>query len=156
LMPHGVIAGRIVDEDGEPLNNVMVQCMIYGYSRGKRQLMGQDGTNTNDLGEFRLYGLKPGKYILSATYQSQNQPIVERPAANGKPAAQAPEERYATTYYPNTTRSDNASQIEIIPGAVMNGINMTLARIRTVRVKGHMNVGQAANGRRNVNIMLMP
>jgi uncharacterized surface anchored protein len=152
LTPQGVIAGRILDDEGDPLNNVMVQCMVYGYSRGKRQLMGQEGTNTNDLGEFRLAGLKPGKYILSATYQGSD--VLQQ--AQTVKAATVPEERYTTTYYPNTARVDNASQIEVAAGAQITGINMTLARVRTVRVKGHLNVGPAGKARRNVAIMLVP
>ena len=157
LTPQGVISGRILDEDGEPLTNVAVQCMVYGYQRGKRQLMNQNGGSTNDLGEFRLFGLRPGKYVISATYQSRDMFMMtpERTVGNAQ-AVQAAEEGYATTYYPNSTNPESASTLEITPGAQINGINMTLVRVRTVRIKGQVNASAAGETRRNINVMLTP
>ncbi len=157
LTPQGVISGRILDEDGEALANVAVQCMVYRYLNGRRQLMGQGGTSSNDLGEFRLHGLPPGKYIISATYQSRDSfPMIPERMVGGPQAVQAAEEGYATTYYPTSTNPDSASVVEITPGAQMSGINITLARTRTVRIKGHLNSGAAPGARRNTAIMLMP
>jgi hypothetical protein len=158
LTPQGVISGRILDEDGEPLANVAVQCLVYRYQRGRRQLVNQNGGSTNDLGEFRLYGLSPGKYVISATYQLRDMFVTTTPEriVGTAQAIQAAEEGYATTYYPNSTSPDNASALEITPGAQISGINMTLVRIRTVRIKGHLNVGAAPEARRNINVMLMP
>jgi hypothetical protein len=152
LTPQGVISGRILDEDGEPCSNVAVQGMVSRYQRGRRQLMGQNGSSTNDLGEFRLYGLSPGKYLVSATYQSRDMFSMGPERTVGT----APEEGYTTTYYPNSTNPENASALEITPGAQVSGINMTLVRIRTVRIKGHLNVGATPEARRNINVMLMP
>ena len=157
LTPQGVISGRILDEDGEPLANVAVQAMVYRYQRGRRQLMGQNGTSTNDLGEFRLHSLPPGKYVVSASYRSRDMfTMTPERVVGGAQAVQAADEGYATTYYPSSTNSDGASVVEITPGAQVSGINITLARIRTVRIKGHVNLGAATGARRNINIMLMP
>jgi protocatechuate 3,4-dioxygenase beta subunit len=157
LTPQGVISGRILDEDGEPLANVAVQCLRYGYQRGRRQLMGQNGGSTDDLGEFRLFGMPPGKYVISATYRSGDMfgPMAPERTVGTAQSVQAAEEGYATTYYPNTTNAESASALEITPGAHLSGINMTLARIRTVRVKGRVN-GAAGEGRRNIMVMLLP
>jgi len=159
LTPQGVVAGRVLDEDGEPFANVSIQCMTFGYSRGKRQLMGQEQTNTNDLGEFRFHGLRPGKYVLSAAYHSPEMftGIQER-AVGSDQAVQASEEGYAVTYFPGTTSPDSAQQLDVTPGAQISGLTMTLARVRTVRVKGHLNieVAMGKGPRRNVNVMLMP
>jgi len=37
--------------------------------RGKRRLSAEALVPTNDLGEFRLFGLKPGRYFVSAKYK---------------------------------------------------------------------------------------
>lgn len=66
LTPHGVISGRIVDEDGDPVAGVQVQAQSYRYFLGKKQLTAANGNSTNDLGEFRIFGLAPRKYYLSA------------------------------------------------------------------------------------------
>ena len=69
----GVIAGRVTDELGEPLAGVRMQAMRYQYlPNGQRQLTPVGGggifggITTNDLGEFRLYSLMPGTYVVSA------------------------------------------------------------------------------------------
>jgi hypothetical protein len=148
LTPQGVISGRILDEDGEPLANVAVECLRYGYQRGTRQLMNENGISTNDLGEFRLSGLRPGKYVISATYQSRN--VMESERAIGTEV----EDGYATIYYPSSTNPERASAVEITPGAQISGINMNLVRVRTVHVKGHVNGAAASKTRRNINVSL--
>ena len=154
MTPQGVIAGRILDEDGEPLANVMVQTMMYAYQRGKRQLVPGGGGSTNDLGDFRIHGLRPGKYLISASFRGDMSLMQPERIAPGQ-APQA-EEGYATTYYPNTTKPDSASQLEVTPGAQMLGLNMTLARTRTVRVKGHIVGLGDMNAARRTNLSLFP
>ena len=157
MTPQGVITGRILDEDGDPMSNVSVQCMVFGYQRGKRQLMPRNGSSTNDLGEFRLHDLPPGKYILSATYQSPEMYMgVQERTVGASQAVRAAEERYAPTYYPSATNPESASQIEITPGSQIGGINITLVRVRAVRIKGHVTNLAEGNSRRRVNVMLMP
>jgi hypothetical protein len=64
----GVIVGRITDDTGEPAPGVRVQAMRYQYMpSGQRQLSPGGGasgmfgpTITDDLGQFRVYGLMPG------------------------------------------------------------------------------------------------
>ena len=70
LTPQAVISGRVLDEDGEPVADAFVQPMVFQYQRGRRQLVPDGGTSTNDLGEFRLHDLRPGKYIVSASRNS--------------------------------------------------------------------------------------
>src|SRR5262245_19116414 len=69
LTPRAVITGRVLDEDGEPVTFAQVQTLRYRYNQGRKQLMPMGGTGTNDLGEYRIFGLAPGKYYLSATYR---------------------------------------------------------------------------------------
>src|SRR5438093_8164247 len=64
----GIIAGKVVDEFGEPIADVRVMPMRYQYVQGRRRLnsAGRMAT-TNDIGEYRIFGLAPGQYFLSAT-----------------------------------------------------------------------------------------
>lgn len=157
LTPQGVITGHVVDQDGEPISNVRLQCMSYRYQRGKKQLVGTHGATTNDLGEFRIYGLAPGKFLLSATKESQDvyMPVKEHAVGSAK-AVQAMEQGYPTIYYPNAPNPESASQIEITPGAVVHGIDITLLSTRTLRVKGHVNLGAAGSQRNNISLEMRP
>src|SRR5689334_6477598 len=67
LTPQSVIAGHVFDEDGDPLQSVNVEAWHYTYPRGRRQLAQVQSGSTNDLGEFRLANLPPGRYFVSAT-----------------------------------------------------------------------------------------
>ena len=72
-MPRGsVIAGRIVDEFGDAIPDVSVTAMRQTWQNGRRRLVPSPGrvAQTNDLGHFRIYGLPPGDYYVSATLRS--------------------------------------------------------------------------------------
>lgn len=146
LVPQGVITGRITDEDGDSLPYVGVQCMLYTWVKGKRQLMASGVAMTNDLGEYRIFDLVPGKYFIKATYQ-------DRYSWQLAPKGKA-EEGYAPEYYPNASDASNAAVVPITPGAQIHGIDMTLQKMHTVRVEGH--VLSAATGKpvRNAYVML--
>ena len=58
MVPGGVIAGRVVDEDGEPMSNVMVQVLRATYQDGERRLENAgNSARSDDRGEFRIFGL---------------------------------------------------------------------------------------------------
>src|SRR5262249_46335541 len=76
-----VIAGRIPDEVGEPVPNAMVSPIRKQYSQGHRRLLPEGmRAQTNDIGEYRIFGLSPGHYYVSATAQAQT---IGTPTANG-------------------------------------------------------------------------
>ena len=71
-LPKGsVIAGRIVDENGEPAFGVGIRVMQARMVSGERTLqaptVGSANDMTDDRGMFRLYGLPPGEYLVIAT-----------------------------------------------------------------------------------------
>src|SRR5688572_22900195 len=76
----GVIAGRIVNERGEPLG--MTGVAVYEVLPGDRRQLFQSptgaGWRTDDTGSFRVFGLPPGSYYLLA------QPV-RLPIASGAP-----------------------------------------------------------------------
>jgi protocatechuate 3,4-dioxygenase beta subunit len=73
-LPRGsVLGGRITDEFGEPVANASVSAWRYAYAGGARRMMpaGQNARDTtDDQGHFRLFGLPPGDYYVSATLRS--------------------------------------------------------------------------------------
>src|SRR5436190_7966903 len=62
-----VISGRVVTPDGDASTKTVVQAYAYRYSNGQRTLAQVTNTQTNDLGEYRLFGLEPGEYFVSVT-----------------------------------------------------------------------------------------
>ena len=90
LLPRGsAINGRLLDEFGDPVARARVQALRYQLVQGTRRLtpIGQ-ATQSDDRGVFRLYGLMPGEYYVSALLRA---PQVDEPDdATG----------YAPTYLP--------------------------------------------------------
>ena len=151
LTPHGVIAGRVLDEDGEPVERAQVNTMRYRSFRGKRQLVPAGWGMTDDLGEYRIFGLEPGKYYLSVRYQQRNFMAAEDRTAGAKP-----DEEYVPTYYPGTNDPAGAVTVEVAAGSVLGGTDITLKKARTLRVRGRVANGAGEGLPNNLMVRLMP
>src|SRR5262245_34795627 len=72
-LPRGsVIAGHVMDETGDPMPGINVQVMRYQYAQGNRQLLPAGNAQTDDQGAFRVWGLNPGEYYVSAVSRNFN------------------------------------------------------------------------------------
>jgi hypothetical protein len=150
LTPHGIVTGRITDDEGEPLSYVSVQLLTWRYQQGRRQLSyGGGGGSTNDLGEYRIFGVPPGKYYLTATYRNQSYGV-----AQDRSATPEPEDDYVPTYFPGTTDVSTAAQVAVPPGGHIQGMDLKLNKFHTVHVRGHVNY--TIPGRQRVMVYLMP
>jgi hypothetical protein len=135
----GVIAGRITDELGEPLAGVRVQAMRYQYlPNGRRQLTPVSGGGfftfgTNDLGEFRLYSLMPGTYVVSAT-PADSMIVMPGPTAPAS-STSAPDDGHGITYFPGTINVDEAQSITVGLADVANA-SFALVPQQMTRVSG--------------------
>lgn len=134
LTPQGVIAGRVLDDEGEPVAGVSVQVLQYRYILGKKRLIPAVNTLVlaNDLGEFRAPNLSPGRYYIATSAQKLTdiQSGTERSATKGQ------EEGFIPTYYPNAADVSSASPVEVGPGAEVRGIDLRLRKARVFRVSG--------------------
>ena len=66
-LPRGsVITGTVLDEYGEPTPGTQVRVMRYAMQGGRRALQQSGSGATDDRGIYRVYGLQPGDYIVSA------------------------------------------------------------------------------------------
>jgi hypothetical protein len=127
-LPKGaVIAGRITDEFGEPVSGVTVQAMRYTYTNdGQRRLTATSGAPTDDLGQFRVFGLMPGDYVVQAAGNA----VLIGIGAPGPPA-----ESFAATFYPGTANSEEAQTVSLGIGQEMN-VQFQVTAQRMTRVTG--------------------
>lgn len=132
MTPAGVITGRVYDEQGEPLVGVLVNVLRRVYREGRLVFEGGESDRSDDRGEYRIFNLMPGKYVVSATPMGG----VSGSAVLRREAGDAGEETYVPTYYPGVIDPETAVSLEISPGQELTGIDFTLRPQRTVRVRG--------------------
>jgi Carboxypeptidase regulatory-like domain len=104
LIKGGVITGTVLSSSGEPVVQVPVRAMLVRDANGKapKSLGFQTARATDDRGIYRLYGLAPGTYVVSAGGRNSF-------GGNGAYGEDAP------TYAPSSTR-DTAAQISVSSG----------------------------------------
>jgi protocatechuate 3,4-dioxygenase beta subunit len=144
LLPGAVVTGRVVDEEGEPMASVQVSALQYRYMRGRRELVPVASGATNDLGEYRIWGIAPGAYYFSATYRSQ--------AMMYSGSTQQDDSGYPVNYYPGVPDPSQTSPIAVKAAEQKNGVDFRLSPIRTVRISG---IVKSTTGSIPREIMLM-
>jgi hypothetical protein len=133
----GVLAGRLVDELGVPYPGVMVLALEMRYQLGQRVPFpaGQSAT-TDDLGQYRISGLQPGRYQVMAlpTENWRN----EKKETLG----------YGATFFPGTVEPRLAQTIDLGVSEQRLDADIALAAHRTVRVAGRVQrpTGQPLSG----------
>ncbi|HEY3883913.1 MAG TPA: carboxypeptidase-like regulatory domain-containing protein, partial [Vicinamibacterales bacterium] len=180
LIRGGVITGRIADEDGEPLVRAHVTVERYQYVRGERQLTMAGNITSDDRGEYRVFGLPPGDYFVSAIssdadmsprgMQTFGAPGGGRATTNAGTAGggrgargarggfglginEDPEPTgYAATYFPGVMSVPEAQKVTVGPGQEVSGIDFQVQLVPFVTVSGI--VGGAENS--PASVMLVP
>lgn len=170
LQRGGVITGRILDEDGEPLGRVLVTVLRYQYLRGQKQLAPAGGDQSDDRGSFRIFGLPPGEYLLSATAPGPERLIVPLMEAAGRGGGRGlagmavvvgrgggrgvvdeePESTgYAPTYYPGATMSAEAARLKLSAAQELAGLDFQLQLVPLATVRGFVSEARG-------NVVLVP
>jgi protocatechuate 3,4-dioxygenase beta subunit len=146
-MPRGsAISGRVVDEFGDPVVDAIVNAMRSVWSGGRRRLQPTGRTAmTNDLGQFRIYGLSPGEYYVNATYQGgvdlmameiAMSAMTGGPGGPGGPVGSNPKSGYAPTYFPGTANGAEAQKIVVAVGQEAQNTDFALLPVKLAKVTG--------------------
>ena len=133
MLTAAILTGRVVDEDGDPMSNVEISVLRYGYSSGRRELEQERSERTNDVGEFRIAGLLSGRYFLSASPAPDFSTVM--PSREPALTSAKTDTGYVTTYYPGTTDPSQAVPLELRPADEVP-VDFTLLPTRTFRVRG--------------------
>ena len=127
LTPASAIIGRITDESGEPVPGVEIQALLKvdKAALGDEERMLLSGqllpigrSVTNDLGEYRVYGLPPGEYYVSAI-DSGIPGLTEyslRSGGFGFSREALNQETHPPVYFPGVARPEEAQLVSIKAG----------------------------------------
>lgn len=138
LMPQGVITGKVLDEDGEPMAGVQVRAQRTFLRNGQRVSNTIANATTSDIGEYRLPELKPGRYSVVASPRPRPDIMGMGPGAPSSldPLPANPEMTYAATYYPSTPDADTAVPVDVGEGGEVPQVDIRLVKTRVFRVRG--------------------
>jgi hypothetical protein len=126
----GVITGRVVDEFGEAVADANVAPMRFVNQGGRRRLQPSGRMSmTNDIGEYRIFGLPPGQYYISATMRGGAMGAMMNAQSDDRSG-------YAPTYFPGTGNSAEAQKLTLGLAQTLSDINVTLVPTRIATVSG--------------------
>ena len=148
MAPAAVIAGRVLDNNEEPVPGVLVYRVRMGYDgrRRKSKPLEHSVQVTNDRGEYRLYGLPPDKYYVAAFPLEKlfNFDLFGH-GSGGDASAPAPTEELATAFYPGVADLGQAAVVER-PGEERAGIDIRYDYAPLVNVRGSLAPNPACPG----------
>lgn len=142
------------------MGNIEVQALKASYTEGRRVLKVVQWVQTNDLGEYRLFWLAPGRYYVMAAHP-QAQFFMRRmmsfgttmiggpggsffaqtteadPAVGGFRLDEEPQgERYVPVYFSGAINEGSASAIDLRAGSDVGGVNIVVAPVLERHVRG--------------------
>lgn len=146
-LPMGAaVSGTIADELGRPGGEIAVALMQWRTQGGERELVSARvaSVRTDERGRYRLYGLPPGEYVVSAmgtafTAMGRQLSVSEVDAAiKGVPVVPqpAPPTQVAPVYFPGTPRPADAVPIVLQAGDDRQGVDFRLEFVRPARIEG--------------------
>jgi len=127
LIPGASASGHIVDEDGDPLQGCFVE-----VRSAKHPEQGGSMTGSNQDGDWRAFGIAPGKYILTA--QCMLTVFQPRPFSAGPEPA--PSRAYPRQYYPLATDPKSAQVVELTAGNEKSGVDFLMSPANVTQIHG--------------------
>ncbi len=145
LVRGGIVTGTVTDMQGQPLvalnvRAVRVRDLDGGQPPSPFPSAGED--RTDDRGDYRIYGLRPGLYVVYAGgYNNTPMPFF---GGSGEVA----------TFYPSGTR-DTAAEVPVRGGQEVGGLDIRLRDDPARRVTGTVDSPTGSLGEYGVGINLM-
>ena len=123
LWHSSAIAGRVLDPEGEPLSGVRVRAFRGTYSNGKALWESKSSAVSDDQGEYRIFDLPAGKYVVGASIQ---EPVAPEGALIFD---------YGSIFHPNASRPSQAVPLKLMWGSQAD-IDLDLVPVQGTAVAG--------------------
>jgi hypothetical protein len=186
MLPGAAIAGIITDAHGNPAPGTTVMVVDTrasgaGIGRSGGPFRPADRVVTDDRGAFRVFGLAPGEYLVSAlpnllpfsrfgagTGNTQVTAVTDADVASAKagvagatagagggPPGPTRPVAYAPIFYPGTTDAAAAATIRVSTGEERVGVNLVLQIVTLARLSGTI-ADRTGNAVTNASVLLVP
>ncbi len=128
LTPGAVITGRVTTEDGRPVIGETVSLSSpttpgpEDNSPPGAAMVRRDAAETDDRGVYRIYGLTPGKYLISCGRDAQG-------GGSGGDGFGGGDAFYTRVFYPAAVAPAEATVIDLAEGAEAVNIDLRLGKV---------------------------
>ena len=137
-----VITGQILDPDGQPVPQAEARAYVVRYRHGKPTLVARGQARSDDLGEYRIFALSPGKYVVGAWPPRGQGPIGVLYADTGG------------SYYSNARTASEALPLKIGWGQEVTQVDVELADQPGYAVTGTLFDGRTRQPCRDCSVHL--
>ena len=124
LTPQSVVYGKVLDDQGDPAQNVQVSLLGSVVVEGKATFQQRAAATTNDLGEYRIPDVARGKYIACA-----------HTAAQGPVVRTGSQTMAAEVCYPGPIEGGSAGAMDV-PAGRESKVDFNLNQVPAVHVRG--------------------
>lgn len=128
MRPGGTISGRLRDESGLPMASATVQALTVEYVNGVPALRVAADSKTDDRGQYSLFWLPPGDYMV-ATVRSSTSVVVTATAPATLP-------KVIGSFYPGTSSVTEAISLVVNAGDNIEGIDFENRPAKPVKISG--------------------
>jgi len=147
LIAAAVLTGRMTNEDGDGMQRVQVVALRRPTEeetedeedlprRHKIQMQSVASAESDDRGQYRIFGLKPGEYYIRAD-DSPQPPVGPIPVEETFWVNQSLGSEYGSLYYPGVAQASQAQVIPIKAGEEIRA-DVVMHRVKTVEIAGHV------------------
>jgi hypothetical protein len=140
-----VITGRVTNQDGEAMPRVQVVALRRQtedeiedegpYGSRKQDLRSVSAVPTDDRGQYRIFGLKPGEYYIRAI--DSFEPYGNMPVDQSYFIQESLGSEYAPVYYPGVLQLSQAQALSLKPGGEVQA-DFSMQHVKTVEVAGRV------------------
>jgi hypothetical protein len=135
LAKGGVITGRVFDETGAPAVDARVHAELLSSQSGPTGLPGGPGNaRTDDLGEYRIAGLQPGRYSVRALPRMSNASIMYQGPVPVAPDGSTLRDALAAAKAELDQTNPAAVLVDVVEGAEVSVVHPPFAAATTVNV----------------------
>jgi hypothetical protein len=127
LVPGGSITGRVLDEDGSPFAGAIVDALVTRSDNGTDTFLSVSSSQTDDRGQFRLFGLAPGQYYVSAADPAFRAVSTPKGVLH-----------YSPTYFPGVPFADQAKAVVVTGTGEVPKVEFRLKLVPPARVTGRL------------------
>jgi hypothetical protein len=120
MVQSGTITGKVVDPLGKPMPFVRVQALRYVAGTRITDLPIITLRATDDRGEYRMFFVPPGEYLIRAFLGDGVMASPSTPPNTGEIP------RMVSTLFPNTTDAAEASKVTVKSGEELRGIDISI------------------------------